>query len=38
MSLEIVFARGGGPAELLAAFAAVREAFQISKALAGMIA
>ncbi|PAW66208.1 MAG: hypothetical protein B9S34_08680 [Opitutia bacterium Tous-C1TDCM] len=38
MSLEIVFARGGGPAELLAALAAVREAFQISKALAGMIA
>ncbi len=38
MSLEIVFARGGGPAELLAAFAAVREAFQISKALAGLIA
>lgn len=37
-SLEVVFPRGLAPAELLEAFGAVREAFQISKALAGMIA
>jgi hypothetical protein len=32
------FPRGSGPAELLGQFAAVREAFQISKALSGLIA
>lgn len=36
-SLEVVFPRGGAPAELIDAFAAVREAFQISKALRGLI-
>ena len=36
-ALEVVFPRGGAPAELMDAFAAVREAFQISKALRGMI-
>lgn len=36
-SLDLIFPRGGGPGELLAAFAAVREAFQISKPLAGML-
>ncbi len=36
-ALEIVFPRQGSPAELLEAFIAVREAFQISKALAGLI-
>lgn len=36
-ALEIVFSRAGSPAELMDAFAAVREAFQISKPLAGMI-
>lgn len=35
--LEVVFPRAGAPAELIDAFAAVREAFQISKALAGLI-
>ncbi len=37
-ALEIVFARGGGPAELIEAFDAVRGAFRISKALSGLIA
>ena len=36
-TLEVVFPRSGSPAELIAAFAAVREAFQISKALSGLI-
>ena len=36
-TLEIVFPRGAGPAELLAQFAAVREAFRISKGLSGLI-
>jgi hypothetical protein len=36
-ALEIVFPRGGAPMELMVAFAAVREAFRISKALAGLI-
>lgn len=37
MALEILFSRAGSPAELMDAFAAVREAFQISKALSGML-
>lgn len=37
-ALEVVFPRPGGPAELVDAFAAVREAFQISKLLRGLIA
>ena len=36
-TLEVIFPRGGAPAELIDAFAAVREAFQISKALSGLI-
>jgi hypothetical protein len=36
-TLEIVFPRAGGPAELIEAFASVREAFRISKALSGLI-
>ncbi|MBL9189185.1 MAG: hypothetical protein JNK23_17015 [Opitutaceae bacterium] len=36
-TLEVVFPRGAGPAELIEAFGAVREAFQISKALSGLI-
>lgn len=36
-TLEIVFPRGAGPAELLDQFAAVREAFRISKGLSGLI-
>jgi hypothetical protein len=36
-TLEIRFSRGGAPAELIEAFAAVREAFQISKVLNGLI-
>ncbi len=36
-TLDVVFPRGAGPAELLDAFAAVRGAFQISKALNGLI-
>ncbi len=36
-AIEIVFPRGAAPAELIDAFAAVREAFQISKALRGLI-
>lgn len=37
-TLEMIFPRGAAPAELIDAFAAVREAFQISKALRGLIA
>lgn len=36
-SLEVVFPRGGAPGELIDGFAAVREAFQISKALKALI-
>lgn len=36
-SLDVVFARGGSPAELIDAFADVRGAFAISKVLAGLI-
>jgi hypothetical protein len=36
-SLELVFPRAGAPHELLAGFAAVREAFQISRVLAGLL-
>jgi hypothetical protein len=37
VALEILFSRAGSPAELIDAFAAVREAFQISKPLAGIL-
>jgi hypothetical protein len=37
-TLEVIFPRGGAPAELIDAFAEVREAFQIHKVLAGLIA
>lgn len=36
-TLEVVLPRAGGPAELVEAFAEVREAFQISKVLRGLI-
>ena len=36
-TLEVVFPRGSAPADLIEAFSAVREAFQISKALSGLI-
>jgi hypothetical protein len=36
-TLEIVFPRAGGPAELIEAFATVRDAFRISKGLSGLI-
>ena len=36
-TLDVVFPRGAGPAELLDAFGAVRGAFRISKALSGLI-
>lgn len=36
-ALEVIFPRGGAPAELIDAFAAVRDAFQISKVLSGLI-
>lgn len=36
-SLSLVFPRAGSPAELIDGFAAVREAFQINKVLAGLI-
>lgn len=36
-SLDLVFPRAGSPAELIAAFTLLREAFQISKVLAGLI-
>jgi hypothetical protein len=37
-TLEIIFPRAGGPAELIEAFAQVRDAFRISKGLSGLIA
>ena len=37
VTLEVRFPRGAGPAELIEAFGAVRDAFQISKALSGLI-
>lgn len=36
-SLDVVFERGGSPRELIAGFAAVRDAFGISRELAGLI-
>jgi hypothetical protein len=36
-SLEVIFPRGGAPADLLDAFATVRDAFAISKSLSGLI-
>ena len=36
-ALEVVFPKAGGPAELIEAFAAVRDAFRISKGLSGLI-
>jgi hypothetical protein len=36
-TLDIVFPRAGSPVELIDAFVAVRDAFQISKALSGLI-
>lgn len=36
-SIDLVFAQAGAPRELLAEFAAVRSAFQLSKVLAGLI-
>lgn len=36
-SLDVVFARGGAPRDLIAGFAAVREAFGINRELAGLI-
>lgn len=36
-TIEMVFPRAGSPKELIDAFAAVREAFQISKLLAGLM-
>lgn len=36
-TLDIVFPRGGNPAELIDAFVSVRDAFQISKALSALI-
>ena len=36
-TLDMVFLRASGPAELLDGFAAVREAFRISKPLAGLL-
>ena len=37
-TLEVLFPRAGGPAELMEQFAAVRDAFRISKGLSGLIA
>jgi hypothetical protein len=37
MALEVIFPRAGAPAELIDAFAVVRDAFQISKVLSGLI-
>lgn len=37
-SIDLVFAQAGAPRELLAEFAAVRAAFQLSKVLAGLVA
>jgi hypothetical protein len=36
-AIEVIFPRGCAPAELIEAFGAVRAAFQISKALSGLI-
>jgi hypothetical protein len=36
-TLDVIFPRGGPPIELIDGFAAVRDAFQISKALSGLI-
>jgi hypothetical protein len=36
-TLEVIFPRGGAPAELIDAFAAVRDAFAIAKPLSGLI-
>lgn len=36
-SLDVVFSRAGSPAELIDAFTAVRDSFQISKVLSGLI-
>ena len=36
-TLDVIFSRGGAPAELIDAFANVREAFQINKVLSGLI-
>ena len=36
-TLDVIFPRGGAPSELIDAFASVREAFQISKALSALI-
>jgi hypothetical protein len=36
-ALEVVFPRNGAPAELIDAFAAIRDAFQISKVLSGLL-
>lgn len=36
-TLDILFPRAGGPAELVEAFAAIRDAFRISKGLSGLI-
>jgi hypothetical protein len=36
-ALDVIFPRGGAPAELMDAFASVRAAFQISKTLRGLI-
>jgi hypothetical protein len=36
-TLDVIFPRAGAPGELIDAFTSVREAFQISKALRGLI-
>jgi hypothetical protein len=36
-TLDIIFARGGAPVELIDAFASVRSAFQVSRTLSGLI-
>jgi hypothetical protein len=36
-TLDVIFSRGGAPADLIDAFANVREAFQINKVLSGLI-
>jgi hypothetical protein len=36
-ALEVIFPRGGTPAELIEAFTAVRDAFAVAKALSGLI-
>jgi hypothetical protein len=37
VSLEIIFPGGGSPRDLIEGFAAVRQAFAISKVLSGLI-